>query len=103
MADPIDLLVLSDATVQAMLADPRFLQIAPCLSGISREFVQQRTKCGKCAAKRQKLISSFTEQARGCLTSLPAQARTAVKQLLNAKRVRVVRRNGRGHKVIVTF
>lgn len=98
----VSLLVITDSTIQAMLDDPRFLELVPCLSGISTEFKTAKKNCNSCARKLQTLVRTTMNSAKNCLTALPRASQSKLKQLLNASKVRLVKYKN-GQKVVITF
>jgi len=99
----VNLLVITDQTIQAMFDDPRFTQLLPCLDAASKDFQRQRPSCGACHGKMQALVSRTMQAAKQCLTSLPAPKRSQLKQLLDARQVRIIKSRGDGRKIQVTF
>lgn len=99
----VDLVVIEDSTILTMLNDARFTSEIPCLQNKVEIFRQGNTPCGECARKRQARQRQEMAALKACLANLSAEKKTALKQLLNAKKVRVVYANPEGDVVQLTF
>jgi hypothetical protein len=97
-----DLAVIEDSTILTMLQDRRFSDAIPCLFNKSEVF-RTHTGCGSCARKRQEKQRSEMAKIKSCLAALSPEKKTALKQLLGAKKIRVVFVNPTGQVVQLTF
>lgn len=97
-----DLVIIEDSTVLTMLQDRRFSDAIPCLFNKAETF-RTTTGCGSCARKRQEKQRSEMAKIKSCLAALSPDKKTALKQLLGAKKVRVVFVNPTGQVVQLTF
>jgi hypothetical protein len=98
----IDLAVIEDSTILTMLQDRRFSDTIPCLLN-KAEIFRNNSGCGSCARKRQEKQRSEMAKIKSCLAALSPDKKTALKQLLNAKKIRVVFVNPSGQVVQLTF
>lgn len=97
-----DLVVIEDSTIMTLLQDRRFTDAIPCLFN-KLEIFRHNTGCGSCARKRQEKQRSEMAKIKSCLAALSPDKKTTLKQLLGAKKVRVLFVNPAGQVVQLTF
>lgn len=97
------LLVIEDALIASMSANPVFLKELPFLAGIGRANAAAGTKkCGRCGSKASPQNTAYVA-ARRAIAQLPADKKIKLKQLLNAERVRIRYRDDRNQMIERTF
>lgn len=87
MADLHKLLILEEAALISMAANPNFIREFSFLKGL-QQLRKTRTGCGRCnkgAGKRVQLVNA----AKTSVVSMGAEKKQRLKQLLNAEKVRV--------------
>jgi hypothetical protein len=97
-----DLLLLEDRHIQEMLRDPRYAAL-PCIAGVAASLDQQLLACGRCTGKKKRMYSQTITNIKNCLTSLRGSQLNQLKSLLGASKLRLFKRNSKGHRVQVTF
>jgi hypothetical protein len=105
MAAQQQLLVLDDNMLRGMLQDQRFTAAIPCLASAKAGLSQlPRGGCARCKKRdAQRKAAGIIVQVRNCIATLPVSQRNALKQLTNARQIRVLRQNAQGAQVRVTF
>lgn len=99
----IELAVIEDSTILTMLRDPRFTETVPCLYNKAGLFQTTSGGCGSCARKRQEKQRAEMARIKSCLAAMSAEKKIALKQLLNAKKVRINYASSTGKVVQLTF
>lgn len=79
---------IDDRVIRMMLADPRFLNVAPCLQSGKAKLLAADNSCGRCGRRFSTRRSAFST-LRACLLSLPEGQRAAIKKLLRTDDVRI--------------
>jgi len=104
--DTVNLLVLEEKHLKSMLTDPRFLAAVPSLQATKNKLEQLNPKNPNCPKCIKKARVERTKAIRAGLLSL-SQTRGAaleqLKQLLNARQLRIVVVNSAGQSVKVTL
>lgn len=98
-----DLVVIEDSTVVTMVNDPAFTSVIPCLFNKAVIFRNDGGGCGACRRKREQRMREEMARIKSCLGSLDATKKNELKQLLNAKKVRVIFTRPGGEVVQLTF
>jgi hypothetical protein len=98
-----ELAIIEDSTILTMLRDPRFTEAIPCLANKLALFKQAAGGCGTCAQKRKEKQRTEMAKIKSCLAALAPDKKVALKQLLDAKKVRVTYVNAAGTVVQLTF
>lgn len=102
----VNLLIIEDNTITAMLQDQRLISLLPCLAGPKQKLADVSpggAYCRACAAKKGGITKTAMLQARQCIISVRGQTLTDLKQLLNAKQIRVFIRKNTGSKTAYTL
>jgi hypothetical protein len=102
-----ELLVLDDAVLLNMLRDLRYRAAIPCFANGQQLLNNLQTVQHGCSGCRRKRSTANTtmllSQVRQCIVALPAVKRAELKQLAQAKQMRVIRPNNHGGMVRITF
>ena len=98
-----ELLVIDDGMLRSMAMDPQYIRAFPCLQGHTAVLQSRPQKCSRCEKRRKDQLNQTMQVLRQCIGHLDANSRKTFKQLVNAKRVRVRYRNGKGGIVELTF
>jgi hypothetical protein len=98
-----DLVVIEDGVILSLVSKPEFTQSIPCLANKAEMLKTSGGGCGSCAAKRRARAQQTMSGIKSCLAALSPQKKTELKQLLNAKQLRVVYTNASGKVVQLTF
>lgn len=89
-----NLVVLEDSLIRSMVMNPQFVAAFPCLQ--AGRSVASGSKCTPCARRRQQSReTAIMGNLKSCLAGLPGSKRAELKQLLNAKQVRIVYSSGK--------
>ena len=99
----VDMVTIEDSTVLTMLQDARFTSEIPCLFNKLEVFRNGPGSCGACARKRQQKQRTEMAAIKACLAALAPDKKQALKNLLGAKKVRVVFAQPSGEVVQLTF
>lgn len=102
----INLLVVEDSAIKAMMVDPRIIGFLPCLTTAQRQLdsiKKGKKNCQRCAAEKSQIIGDAMNQAKTCLRSLRGSRLTKLKKLLGTRQLRIIARNGRGQRVKYTL
>ncbi len=104
MSAPLrELVVIEDGTIAGMAAEARFLTAFPFLKTLSAVLTTS-TSCSSCGGGSTNGRSDALKAARRSLAGLSSDRKIALKQMLNAKRVRLVYRDDNSDKGIkLTF
>lgn len=97
-----ELAIIEDSTILTMVRDARFAEI-PCLANKAEIFQAKGSSCGACARKRQQRQRQEMAKIKSCLAALAPDKKAMLKQLLDAKKVRVVYARADGEIVQLTF
>lgn len=97
------LVTIEDSTILTMIQDARFADTIPCLMNKAELFKKGAGGCGACARKRQQKQREEMARIKSCLGALSAEKKLALKQLLNAQKVRVTFQRPGGDVVQLTF
>jgi len=98
-----ELVVIEDSTIITMARDGRFVNAIPCLTSKSDALKTYGGGCGACARKRQQKQRAELARIKACLAALSPEKKLEFKQLLGAKKVRVVYARPDGEIVQLTF
>lgn len=98
-----ELVIIEDSTVLMMARDARFSNAIPCLANKGDVFKPYGGGCGACARKRQQRQREEMARVKSCLAALSPEKKAELKQLLDAKKVRVVYARAGGEIVQLTF
>lgn len=98
-----DLVVIEDSTILTMLADQKFASVIPCFFNKQEVFRNGPVSCGACARKRQQRQRTEMAKIKSCLAAMTADKKVLLKQLLDAKKVRVTFVKPGGEIVQLTF
>lgn len=99
-----NLLIVEDSTLRAMFADPRLVQLVPCLQSSQTQLDTLKSpNCPRCEAKKRQLAASAMQAAKNCLRSLRGPQLAEVKAILGTRQLRVTTRAGSGKRVTYTF
>ena len=98
-----ELVVIEDSTVLMMARDARYTNAIPCLANKGDVFKPISGGCGACARKRQQKQRQAMATVKSCLAALSPEKKLELKQLLGAKKVRVVYSRAGGEIVQLTF
>ena len=102
----VNLLIIEDNTITAMLNDHRIVSLMPCLASPKQKLADVSpggAYCQACAAKKGGITKTAMLQARQCIISARGQMLTDLKQLLNARQLRVFIRKNSGSKTAYTL
>lgn len=103
MADPVNLLVITDAIIMSMLGDPRFQELLPCLNQANTSFAAIPKKCGKCQQQQKDAANGIMNALRSCIASARGTTLAQLKELFNARQLRISRVTSRGTGGTLTF
>lgn len=98
-----DLVTIEDSTILTMLNDKAFSQAIPCLFNKVHLFSGGGGGCGACRRKREQRMRDEMAKIKSCLAALDSDKKLQLKQLLGAKKVRVVFARPGGEVVQLTF
>lgn len=98
-----DLVVIEDSTILTMLNDARFVAEIPCLRNKIEIFRQGSSPCGECQRKRHAKQRQEMAALKTCIGNLSAEKKVTLKQLLDAKKARIVFVKPDGEVVQLTF
>ena len=98
-----DLLILEDRVLNGLLSDPRVVAAIPCLANVAKNYDKNKVGCGRCKAKARQVVVNTTAAAKQCIGSLSSAAKISLKQLVNARQIRLTYRNGSGKLIQLTF
>lgn len=93
----INLLEIREPTIMAMLNDPRIQDVLPCLAGPKRqlEAIQPGGKdCQVCARRKKAKREAALGAAIDCIRGARGEKLAKLKQILNARQLRVFRSFG---------
>jgi hypothetical protein len=99
-----EIVVIEDSTIASMVRDPRFTAAIPCLQN-QQAIVQPQAAggCGSCARKREAAQRAALANIKMCLSGLSQDKKNELKQLLDAKQVKVVFATVSGQIATTTF
>lgn len=98
-----DLLILEDRVINGLLGDPRVQNLVPCLASVAKNYAKNKVDCGRCKVKARQVVTNTTAAAKQCIASLSSASKIALKQLINARQLRLTYRNSSGKLVQLTF
>ena len=98
-----EMVVIEDSTIITLVNDSTYSQTIPCFANKRDMFKVEGGSCSACAHKRQEKRRKAMAQIKACLAGMSGEKKTALKTLLNAKKVRVVYVNAGGQVVQHTF
>lgn len=90
------LVTIEDNTIAAILADPRYTAVIPCLDAGKQALNSVGRRCGRCSAKRKRLRSQAMHQLKTCIAGLRGEQAQQFKKLLGAEKVRIYMTQGKG-------
>ena len=99
----IDLVVIEDSAIFAMLNDVKFTSEIPCLQNKIEIFKAGPSPCGSCVQKRKARQRQEMAALKSCLGNLSPDKKAVLKKLLDAKKVRIVFVKPDGEIVQLTF
>jgi len=99
----VDLVVIEDSTIFAMLNDVKFTSEIPCLQNKIEIFKAGPTPCGSCVQKRKNRQRQEMAALKTCLANLSVDKKAILKKLLDAKKARIVYTRPDGELVQLTF
>lgn len=102
----VNLLTIEDATIKAMMVDPRIMQILPCLSGPKQQIdgtVPGGKDCARCQAEKKQIVGDAMRNAKLCIVGTRGSKLQELKTLLNARQLRVYTRSASGKKTAYTL
>ncbi len=102
----VNLLTIEDSTIKAMMADPRMMALLPCLAGPKQQLENMTPggkDCKRCKAEKQQIVSDAMRLAKSCVAGARGSRLTELKNLLNARQLRVYARNAAGQKMHITL
>jgi len=88
----VNLLVLDDQGINAMMVDPRITAILPCLvnTKANLDMIKPgKPGCSVCAGKRASVQTQAYNDAKACIARLRGAPLLQLKELLNAKQLRL--------------
>lgn len=86
-----NLLVVEDATIRSMLADPRVTELLPCLQQTKKTLAKIAAPgCAMCHRKKSQESLAAMVAAKSCIAGLRGEQLNSLKKLLRVKRLRVV-------------
>lgn len=100
------LVVINDSTIRALLQDPRATELLPCLAASKKQLssVSPGNKnCGRCAAAKQRIASNAVRAAKTCIRGAQGTQLQKIKEVLGAKKLRVVLTQPGSKSVEYTF
>ena len=103
MAEPVNLLQITEATVAGLMGNTQFLDAVPCLKAASIVGAQAKSGCGRCPRKRAAAANQTAANGLRCLAGLRGAKLAEVKALLGAKQLRFWVTNAQGSKVKYTL
>ena len=98
-----DLVVLEDSTIAEMVRNDKFVNAIPCLVNQAQIIAPKSTGCGACARKRAEQQKNAFARIKTCLAGLSAAKKTELKELLDAKNIRLVFATATGQISNITF
>lgn len=98
-----ELVVLEDSTIISLLSDPAYAESIPCFHNKRDMFRSTGGGCSACAKKRQEKRRNNMAQIKSCLAGMSSEKKMLLKNLLDAKKVRVIYVNAGGQVVQLTF
>ena len=102
----VEVLIIEDGTLTAMMLDPRIMALLPCLAGPKKQLAGIAPgggSCKRCAAAKKQIAADAMRTAKACLLSTRDQRLVTLKQLLQATQLRIHTRNATGHPVTHTL
>ncbi len=99
---PVNLLVIEDQTLKAMLVDPRLMALIPCLEGPKQQLakIQPGGKdCRKCESQKRQAAKNAMLTAKQCLVALRGAKLGEVKAILGTNQLRLYLKNASGKRV----
>jgi hypothetical protein len=101
------LVVLEDSQLAAMAANPTILHEFPFLGAITRAQTQvqatvTKKRCGKCRGTNQARAQALAN-VRQIIGGMPSDRKRRMRELLNAKQIRVVWRKPNGAREVLTI
>lgn len=98
-----DLLILEDRVINGLISDPRVLNAIPCLATVAKNYARNKVDCGRCKVKARQVVTNTAASAKQCIGGLSNQAKISLKQLVNARQIRLTYRNSSGKLIQLTF
>ena len=96
-----ELVIIENATIAAMLADPEIVAELGCLQNVAATPPVQ-PGCRKCGRKNAAKAAEYTG-IKNCLAGMSSTGKRTLKRLLNANKVRIVYLNDNGRIIKLTF
>jgi hypothetical protein len=97
MAEMTPLLVLEDSVIRSMAENPNFQKEFPFLTGLVKAGAAPKPGCAPCQQKAQQRVQQLNG-IRQSLVSLPDERKRRLKEMLNAKQLRI--RLLQGNKIV---
>ena len=105
MADPKlqhKLVLIQDSLLDSMAADVKFSRELPFLKGLLN--LPRPATCRSCNRGQAQVVRQQTyASAKRTMAGLPAEKKRKLKELLNAKQIRIIFRNDGGKIIELTF
>ena len=92
----IDLLIIDDQVLNAVLQNEACLQLVPCLSSGKRLLVQAGKGCGTCRQRQARSRKEAIRQLKTCIANLRGDRAIQFKRLLNARKICLFLEQGNG-------
>lgn len=96
------ILVLEDRQIAAMMADPRYTSVIPCLKASAASAKKVGKRCGRCNRKRSNAKNAIMRTTRQCIASMGKNEKEQLKKLTGASKIQVMTVAGKRTKP-VTF
>lgn len=101
-----NLLIIEDSTINAMFADPRVMDLLPCLAGPKKQISSIKpggSNCPRCQAEKKQIASDAMRVAKDCIRGLRGQRLNDLKKLLNTRQLRIITKGVSGKRVVYTL
>lgn len=102
----VNLLIIEDATIRAMMVDPRIVQLLPCLTGAKQQMdgtAPGGKDCKKCKAEKNKIANDAMHTARQCIANARGARLDSLKTLLNARQLQLIAKSPSGRRTKYTL
>ena len=100
------LVVINDSTIRALLQDHRATELLPCLAASKKQLASVspgNKNCGRCATSKQRITSNAVRAAKTCIRGAQGSQLQKIKEILGAKKLRIVLTQPGARSVEYTF
>ena len=102
----INLLIIEDNTIKAILQDPRLVSLLPCLTQPKADLesvAKGGLNCTKCEYQKKQIAIKAFAAAKSCIRTTRGNRLKELKRILNAKQLRLIVTNANGKRMKLTF